>query len=186
MLAEIPRLDELRSVSARGAVSAIVAASVAMLGLLAVVLYGHRRAEAAPDWVTYLPAVNAALNATSACFLVLAYAAVRRRAFAQHARHMLRALVASALFLVSYIVYHSVHGDSKFSGHGVVRSVYFFILITHVALSALALPLILSSFFLGLSARYPLHKRISRYTWPVWLYVSVTGVLVFLFLASFR
>jgi putative membrane protein len=186
MQGEIPRLGELRGVSPKAAAAAIAAASVAMLGLLGVVLYGHRGADAPPRWVASLPALNAVLNATSACFLVLAYRAVRRRAFAEHARHMLRALFASALFLVSYIAYHSVHGDSRFLGHGVVRPIYFFILVTHVGLSAAGLPLILSSFFLALSGRYPLHKRLSRYTWPVWLYVSVTGVLVFLFLAAFR
>jgi putative membrane protein len=99
---------------------------------------------------------------------------------------MLRALLASAAFLVSYVLYHSVHGDSKFAGHGGVRPVYFFILITHVGLSAVALPLILSSFFLSLSGRYAAHKRLSRYTLPIWLYVSVTGVLVFVFLTSFQ
>jgi len=99
---------------------------------------------------------------------------------------MLRAFVASALFLVSYLVYHSVHGDSKFGGHGGVRPVYFFILITHVGLSAVALPLILSSFFLSLSGRYRSHKRLSKYTLPIWLYVSVTGVLVFALLTAFR
>jgi putative membrane protein len=97
---------------------------------------------------------------------------------------MLRALLASAAFLVSYVLYHSVHGDSKFAGHGSVRPVYFFILITHVGLSAVALPLILSSFFLSLSGRYAAHKRLSRYTLPIWLYVSVTGVLVFALLTS--
>ncbi len=156
-----------------------------MLGLLLVILYGHAGARSAPGWVAYLPGLNAALNATSASFLVLGYRSVRRRAFVEHAHHMLRALLASAVFLVSYIVYHSVHGDSKFGGHGAVRPVYFVILISHVGLSAVALPLILASFFLSLSGRYPLHKRLSRYTLPIWLYVSVTGVLVFVFLKTF-
>jgi putative membrane protein len=182
----IPRLDDLRAVSPKGAVSVIIAASVAMLAVLVLVLYGHRGTTVGPAWLHYLPALNATLNATSACFLILAYRAVRRRAFPAHARHMLRAFVASALFLVSYLVYHSVHGDSKFGGHGGVRPIYFFILITHVGLSAVALPLILSSFFLSLSGRYPSHKRLSKYTLPIWLYVSVTGVLVFALLTAFR
>jgi putative membrane protein len=184
MHAEIPRLDELRGVSPRNAAQVIAAASAMMLGLLVVVLYGHRGARSPPGWIACLPALNAALNATSASFLALAYRAVRRRAFVDHARHMLRALLASAAFLVSYVLYHSVHGDSKFAGHGSVRPVYFFILITHVGLSAVALPLILSSFFLSLSGRYAAHKRLSRYTLPIWLYVSVTGVLVFALLTS--
>jgi putative membrane protein len=185
MRAAIPRLDELRGLSPRSAAPIIAITSLAMLGLLVVVIYGHQAARLTPGWVSCLPALNAALNATSATFLVLAYRAVRRRAFVEHAHHMLRALVASAMFLVSYIVYHSIHGDSKFGGHGGVRPLYFFILITHVSLSAVALPLILSSFFLSLSGRYALHKRVSRYTLPIWLYVSVTGVLVFVFLKTF-
>jgi putative membrane protein len=185
MAAGIPRLDELRGVSPRGAAPIIATISAALLGVLLVVLYGNHGARSAPGWVAFLPGLNAALNATSACFLVLAYRAVRRRAFAEHAHHMLRALAASALFLVSYLIYHSIHGDSTFAGHGAVRPVYFFILITHVGLSAVALPLIISSFFLSLSGRYAMHKRLSRYTLPIWLYVSITGVLVFAFLKTF-
>jgi putative membrane protein len=119
------------------------------------------------------------LNGTSAVFLVFAGLAVRRRALATHARFMLGALAASSLFLVSYIVYHSVHGDSLFGGVGLVRPVYFAILISHVLLSAVVLPLIFTSFFFSLSGRFPQHKKISRYTFPIWLYVSVTGVVVF-------
>jgi putative membrane protein len=175
----------LRDVSAKRAVSVILAASAAAFALLLVVIFGHGRAQAAPPWVAALPALNAGLNATSAVFLVLAYAAVRRRDFAAHARRMLGALAASALFLVSYVVYHSVHGDSRFGGHGLVRPVYFFILVTHVALSAAVLPLIFSSFFLSLSGRLPSHKKVSRYTLPIWLYVSVTGVLVYALLRAY-
>lgn len=185
MHAGMPRLEELRSVSPRAAAPIIGAVSAVLLGILFVVIYGHRPAEAAPGWVAFLPGLNATLNATSACFLVLAYRAARRRAFAEHANMMLRALASSSLFLVSYLVYHSVHGDSKFGGSGAVRPVYFFILITHVGLSAIALPLIISSFFLSLSGRYAAHKRLSRYTLPIWLYVSVTGVLVFALLKTF-
>jgi putative membrane protein len=185
MHAGMPRLEELRGVSPRGAAPVIAMVSAALLGVLLVVLYGHHAARSAPGWVAVLPGLNAMFNATSACFLVLAYRAVRRRAFAAHAHHMLRALVASSLFLVSYLVYHSIHGDSTFAGHGAVRPVYFFILITHVGLSAALLPLIISSFFLSLSGRYAMHKRLSRYTLPIWLYVSVTGVLVFAFLKTF-
>ncbi len=99
---------------------------------------------------------------------------------------MLTSLAASALFLVSYIVYHSVHGDSKFGGVGLVRPVYFFILVTHIVLSAVALPLVFLSLFFSLSGRFPNHRKIARYTFPVWLYVSVTGVLVFALLRIYR
>jgi putative membrane protein len=175
----------LRGVSAKRAVCVILAASALALALLVVVVFGHGRAQAPPPWIASLPAVNAALNATSAVFLVLAYGAVRRRDFATHARRMLGALAASTLFLVSYIVYHSVHGDSKFGGQGAVRPAYFFVLVTHVVLSAAVLPLIFSSFFLSLSGRLASHKKVSRYTLPIWLYVSVTGVLVYALLRAY-
>jgi putative membrane protein len=179
------QLAALKSVSPRTAVAAILGVSLAALALLVVVIYGHGRAEAPPAWLSWLPALNALLNATSAVFLVLAYAAVRRRAIAAHARYMLAALASSTLFLVSYIVYHAVHGDTRFLGQGAIRAAYFFVLISHVGLSAIVLPLIFSSFFFSLSGRFPAHRKVSRYTLPVWLYVSVTGVLVFAMLRAY-
>ena len=180
-----PQLVALRGVSAKKAVATILGSSVGVLALLIAVIFGHGRADSTPEWVRALPALNAVLNATSALFLVLAGLAVRRRDFATHARRMLGALGTSALFLVSYVVYHSVHGDMKFAGLGAVRSLYFFILISHVALSAVVLPLIFSSFFFSLSGRFPQHTKISRYTFPLWLYVSVTGVLVYVLLHAY-
>jgi putative membrane protein len=179
------QIAALRGVSPKKAVFAILAASVAALALLVVVIYGHGRLEGAPAWVSTLPAVNAFLNGTSAVFLVLAYLAVRRRDLATHARHMLTALASSTLFLVSYIVYHSVHGDTKFPGQGAIRPVYFFILISHIVLSAVTLPAVFGSFFFALAGRFPSHRKIARYTLPLWLYVSVTGVLVFALLRAY-
>ncbi len=185
MAAQSPvELLALKGVSPKRAVSIILAGSVAALVLLVVVLYGHHRATDVPPWVARLPAVNALLNATSAVFLVLAYR-VRHEDAGKHARRMLVALGASSLFLVSYIVYHSVHGDTKFLGAGPIRSLDFFILVTHVALSGVVLPLIFSSFFFALSGRIRAHRRVSRYTFPLWLYVSVTGVLVFAMLRAY-
>jgi putative membrane protein len=186
MTAPLPfQLAVLRGTSLRRATFVILATSAAALALLFVVIYGHGRAAAVPEWVSWLPALNALLNATSAVFLVLAYLAVRRRDFATHARRVLVSVASSALFLVSYIVYHSVHGDTKFGGQGLVRPAYFFILVSHVLLSMVALPLIFFSLFFSLSARYPKHKKIARYAMPIWLYVSVTGVLVFALLRAY-
>jgi len=180
MTAPVPfQLEALKTTSAKRATIVILGASTAALLLLVGVIYGHGRAAEIPVWVSWLPALNALLNGTSAVFLVLAYRAIRRRDIATHARRMVVSVGASALFLVSYIVYHAVHGDTKFAGHGLVRPVYFVILISHVLLSAVALPLVFFSLFFSLSARFPRHKAISRYTFPIWLYVSVTGVLVF-------
>ncbi len=175
----------LKETSPKKATFVILGVSLAALLLLVVVIYGHGRATEAPEWVSALPALNAFLNGTSAVFLVLAYRAIRRRDVVAHSKRILVSLGASALFLVSYIVYHSVHGDSRFGGQGIVRPFYFFILVTHVVLSAVVLPLIFTSLFLSLSGRFPRHKAISRYTFPIWLYVSVTGVLVFALLRAY-
>jgi putative membrane protein len=174
----------LRRVSGPKAVAIALVVSVAALVLLVAVVYGHGRPGNLPTWVTRLPALNAALNATSAVFLVLAYR-LRRRDSAAHARRMLGALCASALFLASYIVYHSFHGDTPFPGHGIVRPIYFSVLVSHIALSALALPLVFTTFFFALSGRIRQHRTIARFTFPVWLYVSVTGVLVFLMMRTY-
>lgn len=169
----------LKGVRPARALAMILAVSVAALVLLVGVIYGHGRVESAPAWMNALPVVNATLNATSAVFLVLGFLAAKRGDLAVHSRHMLAALTASSLFLVSYLAYHAVHGDTKFAGQGVIRPVYFFILISHILLSAVTLPLVFSSFFFSLSGRFPQHRKVSRWTFPMWLYVSVTGVVVF-------
>jgi putative membrane protein len=179
------QLAALRDVSPKRAVAAILGVSAAALGLLIFVIYGHGRAASPPEWVGHLPALNALFNGTSAVFLLLALRSIRSRKVAEHARYMLGALASSALFLVSYIVYHSVHGDSKFQGQGVIRPVYFVVLVSHIVLSALVLPLIFTSFFYSLAGRFPQHRKVARVALPVWLYVSVTGVLVFVMLRSY-
>jgi len=173
------QLDALKGVSSGKAVTVILVVSLAALAMLFGIIYGHGRASAEPSWLPWLPALNAFLNGTSAVFLVLAYVAVKKKNLAAHARLMITAMSASTLFLVSYIVYHSVHGDTRFTGQGIIRPIYFSILISHITLSAVALPLVFSSFFFSLSGRFKIHKKVSRYTFPLWLYVSVTGVLVF-------
>jgi putative membrane protein len=133
----------------------------------------------APDWVLSLPAANASFNALSAIFLVLGYFNIRRGNRVIHMRFMLSATAFSALFLVSYITYHFFHGDTKFPGHGWVRTAYLTILISHIGLSMIALPLILAALWFALRSQFIFHRRIARWTFPIWLYVSVTGVVVY-------
>ena len=135
--------------------------------------------------LSFLPAVNAALNATTTIFLVRGWFAIKSGNRALHAFCQKSAFVFSAVFLVCYIVYHSVHGDSHFQGQGWLRPVYFFILISHILLSMAALPMVLATFFFALTARFETHRKLARWTFPIWLYVSVTGVLVFAFLKVF-
>lgn len=132
-----------------------------------------------------LPAVNALLNGLSACSLVAGFLSIRRGQVGIHRRFMFGALFFSALFLISYIAYHSTHGDTPFRGTGIIRPIYFFILISHILLTVVALPIILTTLFLALTGRYGAHRRIARVTFPTWLYVSVTGVLIFFMLRIF-
>jgi putative membrane protein len=129
-----------------------------------------------------LPAVNASLNGLSAMFLMAGYVLIRRGERVLHQRCMLAALTTSALFLVSYVIYHANAGSRPFPGLGVVRLIYFTILITHVILAALILPLALMTATRGLRAQYQRHVTIARWTLPIWLYVSVTGVLIYVML----
>ena len=129
-----------------------------------------------------LPAVNASLNALAGVFLLCGYALIRARRIRQHRACMLVALATSALFLVTYIVYHAQVGSVPFPRHGFVRPVYYTILITHVTLAVTVLPLAIVTAARGLRADYARHKKIARWTFPIWLYVSVTGVLVYVLL----
>ena len=129
-----------------------------------------------------LPAVNAALNGTTALLLSLGYAMIRRRRIAAHKTCMLSAFAVSALFLVSYLYYHAHAGVRHFTGSGWIRTVYFAILFSHTVLAAAIVPLAVTTVGLGLSARYPRHRRIARWTLPLWLYVSLTGVVVYVLL----
>ena len=132
--------------------------------------------------VTDLPALNATLNATSATLLVAAWILIKRGRILAHRNIMLAACTVSALFLVSYLVYHAQVGSVKFTKQGPIRIVYFTILLTHTVLAAAILPMVLVTLSRGLRARYDAHRRIARWTMPIWLYVSVTGVLVYLML----
>jgi uncharacterized membrane protein YozB (DUF420 family) len=132
--------------------------------------------------VTDLPALNATLNALSATLLAVGYTMIRQRRIAAHRAFMLSAFASSTLFLVSYTVYHAQAGSRLFPGHGAIRAVYFTILISHVVLAAAVLPLAIVTLSRGLRGRYAAHARLARWTLPVWLYVSVTGVAVYLML----
>jgi putative membrane protein len=129
-----------------------------------------------------LPALNAVLNGTAAVFLTAGYLLIRRGRADLHKRCMLAALGTSAAFLVSYVVYHANAGSRPFPGQGAIRAVYFGILITHVVLAAVILPLALMTATRGLRAQYDRHVRVARWTLPLWLYVSVTGVVIYLML----
>jgi len=126
-----------------------------------------------------LPGVNAALNATAACLLTAGYWFIRHKQVRAHQLSMVAAFVVSGLFLTSYLYYHYQVGSVAFTGQGWVRGVYFAILISHIILAAVILPLALVTLYRALRGRFELHKRIAKLTLPVWLYVSVTGVVIY-------
>ena len=132
--------------------------------------------------VQSLPAINASLNALSGLLLLIGYVCIRRRRIQQHRACMIAAFTTSSLFLVCYIIYHAQVGSVRFTRAGFVRPLYFTILITHVTLAATVLPLAIVTLSRGLNGRFARHRAIARWTFPIWLYVSVTGVLVYVLL----
>jgi putative membrane protein len=128
---------------------------------------------------------NAVINTLTAILLVAALLAVMNKKYILHKRLMTAALILSVIFLVSYIAHHLLAGETKFGGTGIIRPVYFIILITHIFLASVILPFILFTAYLALTAEFVLHKKLARYTWPLWFYVAVTGPVVYLLLSPY-
>jgi putative membrane protein len=161
------------------ALNAVLSASaLAFLGWLLVV----RRAEGVGADLSFMPAVNACLNAASATCLTLGWVAIKRRRPDVHRALMVTALAASTLFLIGYVAYHYAHGDTKYAGAGALRVIYLAILASHVLLSMAVVPLALTTFYFAFKGEHARHRRVARVTLPVWLYVSVTGVVVYFML----
>ena len=167
-------------------IAAIVAVSALASAFLAWLVYFHQPADVAGTQLAFLPALNAVLNTCCTVALLFGLSYIRRREITSHRNSMFAAFLFSSLFLVSYITNHALHGDARFHGQGLIRPFYFALLISHILLSVVALPMILITFFLSLSGRFPLHRRVARVTYPIWLYVSVTGVVVYAMLAAYR
>jgi putative membrane protein len=166
----------------RTVLRAIVAVSATAISFLLWLLYVHQAsAQFAGRWV-FLPALNAFLNGLSAIALCVGLYFIKHDNWRAHRTSMLLAFGFSSLFLISYIVNHALHGDTHFPGQGAVRAVYLSVLASHIFLSVVALPLVLTTFFFSLSGRFAMHRRIALFTFPIWLYVSITGVIVFAFL----
>ena len=175
-----PDLDRRPTLSPRTFAVVNAVLSVAVVAFLFWLVYGQGGGnEQARAATSSLPAVNAALNAMAAALVGSAWVAIRRRRIRLHAGLMLAGVACSGLFLASYVYYHLQHGDTKFPGTGWIRPVYFAVLISHIVVSIAAFPLILTSLFLAATRRFSMHGRVSRFTWGAWMYVSVTGVLVF-------
>jgi uncharacterized membrane protein YozB (DUF420 family) len=156
--------------------------SVAVFAAVVAVLYGMPGREEVPGTPGALATVNAVLNGGAACLLLIGYAFIRRRNIKAHRTCMVTAFVLSSLFLVTYLLHHAQVGSVPFQHQGWIRSVYFAVLVPHVALAAAIVPLALLTIYRGLTDRIVKHRRIARWTLPLWLYVSVSGVAVYFML----
>jgi putative membrane protein len=166
----------------RVALAVILLLSSVVVGVVGLLMLGHAPGQGGRADVAALPSLNALLNGASAVLLAGGWLAIRRRHIAAHRACMLGAFSVSILFLVSYVIYHALAGSRPFTGQGWVRPVYFTVLISHIVLAAAMVPFVLTTLYRALRTDFVRHARLARVTLPVWLYVSVTGVLVYLML----
>ena len=167
--------------STRPAIGAIVAISAAATVFLFWLIYIHPAAASSQEYA-FLPALNAILNGMSAISLLIGFTFIRSKKIRAHRAAMITAFGFSTLFLVGYILHHALHGDVRYPAHAAWRSVYLPLLASHIILATLALPIVLVTFFFSLTGRIPQHRKIARWTFPMWLYVSITGVITYVML----
>lgn len=171
--------------SVKTAIIRILALSGFAVAFLVWILYFKGRPEQTnPDVLSFLPAVNATLNALSAACIMSGFVAIKSGHRKLHMGFMITAITLSAFFLVSYITYHTIHGDTKFVTEGAIRYFYFGVLISHIACTVFTLPLIFSAVYFAATKRFELHKKVTKFTFPLWLYVSLTGVAIFFLLKA--
>ena len=162
----------------RGAIAAILAVSAAATAFLFWLIYVHPAAASSTQYA-FLPAMNAVFNGLSATALLIGFTFIRAHRIAAHRASMITAFAFSTLFLVGYILHHALHGDVLYQAHAAFRTFYLCLLASHIILAVVTLPLVLVTFFFSLSGRFPQHRKVARWTFPLWLYVSVTGVVTY-------
>jgi putative membrane protein len=165
---------------------AIILVSALASALICWLVYFHAPTDISGTHLLFLPATNALLNSLSTVALLAGFYFIRTRQIPKHRASMLTAFVFSSIFLVSYLVNFTLHGETKFPRGNPLWPFYWKLLLSHILLSVVALPIILITFFFSLSGRFAAHKRIARWTFPIWLYVSVTGVIVYAMQAACR
>ncbi len=162
----------------------IILVSLVALAFLVWLIYFNIPVEGSESysWVSSLSGINAIFNLISATCLFLGYKAIKKGDKETHIKLMKSAFFFSFLFLIGYIIYHTFHGETKFLSQGPIRYIYFFILITHIILAAVCLPMVLITFYHAIRKNFGVHKKIAKWTYPIWQYVSVTGVVIYLML----
>ncbi|MGD0788582.1 MAG: DUF420 domain-containing protein [Terracidiphilus sp.] len=165
----------------RSAIAAILLISAAATAFLFWLIYIHPAAASGAQYA-FLPALNALLNGLSATALAIGYIFIRAHRIPAHRAAMITAFGFSTLFLVSYILHHALHGDVRYPAHAALRALYLPLLASHIVLAIVALPLVLVTFFFSLTGRIAQHRKVARWTFPLWLYVSITGVVTYIML----
>jgi putative membrane protein len=166
--------------SARKAWGIVLTISTIAITFLFWLIYIKQSPSSHPEYATILPLVNASLNTFSTICIILGIVAIKKQNKKKHMTMMISAFVFSTAFLITYILYHSMFGDVAFTGQGWIRPVYFSVLITHILLTIVGLPIILMTFFFALLKQWPNHKKIAKITAPIWLIISITGVLIYI------
>ena len=162
----------------------ILVLSVVVLGVVTV-LYSLPKQDSIPEWAKMLPRINAIINGTCSALLITSLWCIKNKKIQWHKRLNITTFALSSLFLVSYIIFHSFGVETKFPVDSPIRPVYLFILLTHILLAAIVLPLVLVSFYFGLTGKIDRNRKVSKFTFPVWLYVTVTGVVVYLMISPY-
>jgi len=165
------------------AISIVVLLAIILLQAKLVDFFPHR--DTLPKWVQFLPTLNAIINSICSLLLITSFYFIKQKKVRIHKTLNITALILSSLFLVSYLIFHSAGHETKFGGEGLIRYVYFFILITHIILAAIVLPLVLISFYHGMKMHVEKHRKLVHWTFPIWLYVTITGVLVYLMISPY-
>lgn len=164
-------------------ISSIVLLLIILLQTNLVNLFANH--DQLPSWVEFLPRLNAMINGTCAVLLLVSFYFIMKKNIRMHKILNITALVLSSCFLISYLIFHSAGVETKYGGEGSIRYVYYFILITHIILAAAVLPLVLLSFYRGMKMQVEKHRRLVRWTFPIWLYVTISGVLVYLMVSPY-
>ncbi|MCS5491859.1 DUF420 domain-containing protein [Algoriphagus limi] len=163
----------------------IVFVSVLVPILVAVLLFMPQKVNVGAEWVYFLPHLNAVINSAASIALILGLVFVKRKMYNYHGATMSVAFVLGAIFLVSYVVYHGAAESTPFGGEGWIRPVYYFLLITHIVFAAVALFPILFAYYYGYTDQRAKHRKVVKFAYPIWLYVSVTGVIVYLMISPY-
>ncbi|MBO8171585.1 MAG: DUF420 domain-containing protein [Bacillaceae bacterium] len=178
-------MNEQQSARTRNYTPIVVTLTIVINALVAILFFMPEYEGLSHIDLTFLPMMNAIFNSFTFVFLVMALYAIRKKDIKLHRNFIFAAMTTTTLFLLSYVTYHFLTESTPYGGEGFLRYVYFFILITHILLAIVIVPMVLTSFFRGMGMQVEKHRKIARWTMPLWLYVSLTGVLVYLMISPY-